>query len=117
MRARGAPRGADRTELLAAADALSLAHEDLGEVPVERLQVPAVIDDHQPAVARIAAGVDHLAGAACGHWPSIRRLDVDAGVHLAAVSVRRQARAERRGYNAAHGPERWRGGDVLRPLL
>src|SRR5713101_1583431 len=47
---RGAPRGADRAELLAAADPLPLVHGDLREVPVERCDVVAVIDDHQAAV-------------------------------------------------------------------
>src|SRR5438067_13400816 len=97
MRARGAPRGADRTDLLAAADALPLAHQDLREVPVERLEVAAVIDDHQPAVARVAAGVDHFAGAACSHRLPVRRLDVDTGMHLGTASVGPQAQAERRG--------------------
>src|SRR5256885_7414236 len=87
VRAGGASGRADRPELLPAADALAFAHGDLREMPVERLEVAAVIDDDQPAVARVAAGVDHLAGAAGGHGLADPGLDVDAGMHLAAVAV------------------------------
>src|SRR5437899_2308558 len=77
MRTGGAPRRADRAELLATADTLALADGDPREVPVERLEVAAVIDNDQPAIARVAAGVDHLAGAARGHGLAERGLDVD----------------------------------------
>src|SRR5438093_10003913 len=117
IRALDATRVADRTALLAAADALPLAHQDLREVPVERLEVAAVIDDHQPAVARVAAGVDHLAGAARGHGLAERGLDVDAGMHLAAVAGRRFANAERPGDHAADPPARRRRSGALRPPL
>src|SRR5436309_14338513 len=87
MRAGGASRRADRAELLATADTLALADGDPREVPVERLQVAAVIDDDQPAVARVAAGVDHLAGASRGHGLAERLLDVRAGMLLAPLAV------------------------------
>src|SRR5438477_12898041 len=105
MRAGGASRRADRAELLATADTLALADGDPREVPVERLEVAAVIDDHQPAVARVAAGVDHLAGAARGHGLAERGLDVDAGMHLAPVAVARITDAQGGGDDPLHRPD------------
>src|SRR5262245_32363073 len=61
VRAGGASGGTDGTEGLAATDALPLAHVERGEMPVERVHLGAVVDDHEPAVAGIASGEDHLA--------------------------------------------------------
>src|SRR2546430_17551232 len=60
--------------------------------PVERVEPAAVIDDDEAAVARVAPGEDHGAVAGCGHRRAIARRDVDAGMHLAPLTVRRRAR-------------------------
>src|SRR5437867_7695424 len=82
MRPGGAARGADGANRLTATHALALPHVERGEMPVERVELTAVIDDDEAAVARLAPGEDHLAAAGRGDREAIARRDVDAGVHL-----------------------------------
>src|SRR5207248_9599258 len=103
---RGAARRAKGGERLTAAHRLALAHVERGEMAVERVELAAVSDDDDAAVARVAPGEDHGAVAGRGHRRAVARRDVDAGMHLAPLTVRRRARAEGRGPQPAHGPER-----------
>src|SRR3989449_5947518 len=63
VRTRGAPRGADGADRLAAAHPLAPAHVERGEMRVERVELAAVSDDDEAAVARVAPGEGHLAAA------------------------------------------------------
>src|SRR5215468_5165376 len=96
MRAGGASRGADRTEGLAATDVLTLADIEGGEMSVERVDLCAVVDDHESTISGIAAGEDHLAIAARRHGHAVASLDVESRVQLAATPVGRRAHAEAR---------------------
>src|SRR5919197_5227957 len=97
VRAGGTARGADGADRLPATHALALAHVERGEMSVERVELAAVVDDDQGAVARVAPGEDHLAAAGRRHGEAVARRDVDARMHLAALAVGRHARAEGRG--------------------
>src|SRR5207247_115841 len=97
VRPGGTARDADGADRLTTTHALALAHVERGEVPVERIELAAVIDDDEAAVARVVPGEGHLAAAGCGHGEAVARRDVDAGVHLAALAAGRHARAEGRG--------------------
>src|SRR5881392_3052333 len=94
VRPGGAARGADGADRLAATHALALAHVERGEMPVERVELPAVSDDDDATVARVAPGEHHGAVAGRGHRRAVARRDVDAGVHLAALAVGGPAGAE-----------------------
>src|SRR5919198_5505237 len=96
VRAGGTARGADGADRLPATHALALAHVERGEMSVERVELAAVVDDDQGAVARVAPGEDHLAAAGRRHGEAVARRDVDARMHLAALAVGRHARAEGR---------------------
>src|SRR5439155_19267086 len=81
MRTRGAARSADGADRLTATHRLALAHVERGEMAVERVDLAAVSDDDDAAVARVAPGEDHGAVAGPGHRRAVARRDVDAGVH------------------------------------
>src|SRR5437879_13008512 len=78
VRPGGAARGADGADRLTTTHALALAHVERGEMPVERVELAAVIDDDEATVARVAPGEDHLAPAGRRHRGAVARRDVHA---------------------------------------
>src|SRR5206468_13133560 len=79
---------ADCADRLSAADELALAHVERGEMTVERVQPPAVVDDDEAAVAAVAAGEDDLTRAARGDRVSVGCGDVETTVHLGPLAPR-----------------------------
>src|SRR5437867_6878170 len=117
VRARGASGGADRADRLATAYLLALADVELGEMTVERVEAAAVVDDDETTVASVATGEHDLAVAGGGDRMAVAGRDVDAGMHLPALSVGRLARPEWRGHEPANRPDaRNATAQVVRPV-
>src|SRR5579872_1208490 len=83
MGAGGAARGSNGSERLTLPNFLAFNHIQTREMRVPGLVIVTVIDDHAAAVAAIPPGVDDHS-IRCGVYRrSLRRGNVDAGVHLA----------------------------------
>ena len=104
VRAGGAAGVPGERDDLSPVDALARLHADLLEVPVERAQLVAVIEDDGVAVLAAAAREVHGAGGRGQDRGPPIRADVEAAVELLLAGPRGLAHAEPRVERPAHRP-------------